>query len=163
GGHVNLETMLSRSCSMNYLTFEYKKSDNLGDEIQSIASEQFLPRVDGFVDRDTGMHAVSETSLVIMNGWFKHGPTHWRDDALECWPPCKKLHAAFLGFHVAYPELLTAQFLDYCSDWQPIGCRDLGTMELLQERGLTAYFSRCLTLTFPRRRITPACGKVYIV
>src|SRR5262249_25197760 len=111
---------------MRYCTLEYRHSDNIGDEIQSLAAEQYLPRVDAFIDRDAGLHDVSEPSFVFMNGWFKHGPTHWRDDATECWPPAAALRPGFIGFHIAYPELVTDAFLDYCRQWQPIGCRDLG-------------------------------------
>src|SRR5438552_15291314 len=36
-------------------------------------------------------------------------------------------------------------------------------MDLLQENGVDAYFSRCLTLTFSRREQAPSAGKIYIV
>jgi hypothetical protein len=148
---------------MNYCTLAYRHSDNVGDDIQSLAAEQYLPRIDRFIDRDTELHDVSEPSFVLMNGWFKHGPTHWRNDAGRFWPPAPQLHPGFIGFHIAYPELLTSEFLDYCAKWQPIGCRDTGTMNLLIERGIGAYFSRCLTLTFDRRVADPPDGRVYIV
>jgi polysaccharide pyruvyl transferase len=148
---------------MRYCSLQYSRSDNLGDEIQSLAAEQYLPRIDGFVDRDVGLHAVSESTFVILNGWFKHGPQHWRNDAAHCWPPSQKVHPAFLGFHIAFPDLLADRFLDYYRTWAPIGCRDRGTMEMLQERGVDAYFSRCLTLTFPKREKEPSNGRVYIV
>ncbi len=148
---------------MKYMTLEYRHSDNLGDDIQSLAAEQYLPRVDGYLDRDTGLDRVSEPAFVYMNGWFKHGPAHWREGATECWPPSPQLRPAFVGFHIAYPELLTPDFIAYCRQWAPIGCRDRGTMQLLLDHDVPAYFSRCLTLTFPRRTAAPASGAVYIV
>lgn len=148
---------------MQYYSLKYSRSDNLGDEIQSLAAEQYLPRLDGFVDRDTGLHAISEPTFIVLNGWFKHGPTHWRTNAAHCWPPSKNVHPAFIGFHIAFPDLLADEFLDYYREWAPIGCRDRRTMKLLQERGVEAYFSRCLTLTFPKREKEPPNGKVYIV
>ena len=149
---------------MRYVSLKYSQSDNLGDEIQSLAAEQFLPRLDGFVDRDTELHLVNEESFVFMNGWFKHGPTHWRDDAGECWPPSPLLRPAFFGFHIAYPAaLLTDESVAYYRAWAPIGCRDRLTAEILQARGVQAYFSRCLTLTFPRRDDAPRAGRIFVV
>src|SRR5262249_44591032 len=146
---------------MRYLSLKYSKSDNLGDEIQSLAAEQYLPRLDGFVDRDTEMHQVSEPAFVFLNGWFKHGPTHWNDDAAECWPPSPQLRPGFLGFHIAYPQaLLTVRALEYYASWAPIGCRDVGTKAMLEAVGIDAYFSRCLTLTFPKRERAPDRGRV---
>jgi Polysaccharide pyruvyl transferase len=148
---------------MQYLSLSYSQSGNLGDEIQSLAAEQFLPRLDGFVDRDSGLHAVELPSAVILNGWFKHGPNHWRNGAEECWPPSDQVHPIFFGFHIAFPDLLADRCVDYYRRWAPIGCRDKGTMNLLQAKGVDAFFSRCLTLTFPRRETPPTDGNVYIV
>jgi Polysaccharide pyruvyl transferase len=149
---------------MRFFSLQYLKSDNIGDEIQSLAAEQFLPRIDGFVDRDTELHVVSEPTFVFLNGWFKHGPTHWKDDAAECWPPSDQLRPVFFGFHIAYPEaLLTKNSIEYYRKCMPIGCRDRETMKMLKEMGVDAYFSRCLTLTFPRREQEPEQGSVYIV
>jgi hypothetical protein len=150
--------------SLRYCSLKYSKSDNLGDEIQSLAAEQFLPRVDRFVDRDTELHRISEPSVVFMNGWFKHGPTHWKNDAADCWPPSVHVQAAFFGFHIAYSDaLLTSESLKYYKKFSPVGCRDKGTMEMLRAAGIDAYFSRCLTLTFPRRTGMPKDGQVYLV
>jgi hypothetical protein len=148
---------------MRYASLKYTKSDNLEDEIQSLASEQYLPAVDGFIDRDVELDTVCEPSLLIMNGWFKHGPDHWKDGAARHWPPSEKIRPVFFGFHLAYPELLTDAFLKYCRQWEPIGCRDKGTMKMLRAKGVEAWFSRCLTFTLPPRERSPRNGHVYIV
>jgi Polysaccharide pyruvyl transferase len=148
---------------MRYCSLKYTGSDNLGDEIQSLATEQYLPRLDGLLDRDKELHAVTEPTFIILNGWFKHGPKHWRENASHCWPPSKLVHPAFFGFHIAFEDLLADEFLEYYRKWAPIGCRDKGTMQMLEQRGVDAYFSRCLTLTFPKRAQTPVDGAVYIV
>ena len=149
---------------MRFYSLKYLKSDNVGDEIQSLAAEQFLPRLDGFVDRDTELHKVSEPTFVFLNGWFKHGPSHWKDDAAECWPPSNQLRPAFFGFHIAFPDaLLTKESVEYYRQCGPIGCRDRETMLMLRDVGVEAYFSRCLTLTFLRREQSPEQGNVYLV
>ena len=132
---------------MRFFSLKYSKSDNIGDEIQSLAAEPFLPRLDGFVDRDTELHQVSEPTFVYMNGWFKHGPSHWKDDAAKCWPPSDLLRPAFFGFHIAYPDaLLTRKSLEYYQKWAPIGCRDKGNAEECRYR--------CLFLAVPNTHVS---------
>lgn len=46
---------------------------------------------------------------------------------------------------------------------EPIGCRDEFTMNLLRRKGIEAYISGCLTVTFPKRNETPENGKVFLV
>jgi len=51
------------------------RTENIGDEIQSIAARQFLPRVDIYVERDSLNNVVSDEKIkLIMNGWFTHKP-----------------------------------------------------------------------------------------
>ena len=51
------------------------RTENIGDEIQSIAARQFLPRVDVYVERDSLNNVVSDEKIkLIMNGWFTHKP-----------------------------------------------------------------------------------------
>lgn len=140
---------------MRYLSMSYSQSDNLGDEIQSLAAEQFLPRVDGFVDRDTGLHEVREPSTVILNGWFKYRP--------DCWPPSDAVRPVFFGFHIGDVALVADRFLDYYKRWEPIGCRDRGTADMLTSRGIAARVTGCLSLTFPPRTESPSRGRMYIV
>jgi hypothetical protein len=148
---------------VKFCSLKYRHSDNLGDEIQSLAAEQYLPRLEGFVDRDDGLRSVAEPTFVFLNGWFKHGPTHWRLGAAECWPPSHQVRPAFIGFHIAFSDLLTEECFRYYRRWAPIGCRDIGTMNMLKENGVEAYFSRCLTLTFPPRKDAPADARTFIV
>lgn len=54
------------------------RTENIGDEIQSIAARQFLPRVDVYVERDSLNNVVSDEKIkLIMNGWFTHKPENW--------------------------------------------------------------------------------------
>ena len=51
----------------------------------------------------------------------------------------------------------------YLKTHEPIGCRDQQTCDWLLERGVDAYYSKCLTLTFPKREREPEDGKVFLV
>ena len=144
---------------MKYASFCYNTSVNLGDQVQSFAAEQYLPRLDGHVDRDS-LNQVSEPTFVIMNGWFSDKP--------ENWPPSAALEPVFFGFHATYYNGFNKRYLEpdsiaYLKTQEPIGCRDQQTCDWLRERGVDAFYSKCLTLTFPRREHTPENGKVFLV
>lgn len=116
---------------------------NIGDYIQALASSQFLPKVDGFIDRDEELKDYSgEPCKVIMNGWYMHIPQNW--------PPSNLIDPLFVALHInsgVKKDLLSHASLSYLKNHQPIGCRDLNTMELLKSNGIEAYFSGCMTLT----------------
>lgn len=120
---------------------------NIGDYVQALASSQFLPQVDGFIDRDEDLKDYSgEPCKVIMNGWYMHNPKNW--------PPTEKIIPLFVAFHInseAKKELLSPSSKAYLKSHQPIGCRDLNTMELLTKNGIEAYFSGCMTLTLGKK------------
>src|SRR5579872_4345855 len=129
-------------------------TNNLGDEIQSIAARQFLPRVDLLIDRDEwtgGPVAADDEFKIVLNGWFTRNPGKW--------PPPAFLSPLLISMHITRerfkPAAITApsevlmrgESLDYLKRHQPIGCRDLATAELLEHGGVQSYFSGCLTLT----------------
>ena len=141
---------------MQYAQMVCAMSRNIGDEIQSLAAAQFLPRVDLFVDREH-LDAVKsqEPIALIMNGWFMH---------TKAWPPSDSIRPAFVSFHVE-PESrdLIAKHADYLKQFEPIGTRDRGTAEFLNSIGIKATVTYCLTLSFPRREREPVNGRVAIV
>ncbi|WP_420933462.1 polysaccharide pyruvyl transferase family protein [Alteromonas sp. A081] len=133
---------------MKYCLYEYKNSDNLGDEIQSIAARQFLPSVDFFVDRDNwDKTKINEPSRLIANGWYTHNNKEWL-------PKNKFITPLFISFHITPKsrELFSnKQTLAFLEKNGPIGCRDFATKEFLESHGVSAYFSGCLTLTLKRK------------
>lgn len=144
---------------MKFASFRYDTSVNLGDQVQSFAAEQYLPRLDYQVDRDS-LHQVEEPTSVIMNGWFSDKP--------ENWPPSPAVNPLFFGFHMTWYHKAKDRFLEpesiaYLKTQEPIGCRDSQTRDWLREKGVDAFYSKCLTLTFPKREHTPENGKVFLV
>jgi hypothetical protein len=121
-------------------TLSYE-TNNIGDDVQTLAVEQHLPRVDFSVHREA-LHAYDgPEALVVMNGWFMDQPAHW--------PPSPAVRPLFFGFHVSgkFREAV-ARHADYLKAHEPIGCRDRGTRDFLSSLGLRAYLSLCATLTF---------------
>ncbi|MBN8875078.1 MAG: hypothetical protein J0H67_19750, partial [Rhodospirillales bacterium] len=75
--------------------FSYTDTHNLGDEIQSIAARQFLPRVDYYLDREhlsTFFPPKGESVALIMNAWYSHHP--------ENWPPSEIVVPLLIAMHI---------------------------------------------------------------
>jgi hypothetical protein len=140
---------------MNFGTFTYGYSTNLGDEIQTLSASQFLPRVDVLIERDRlHWYRNAPPVFVIFNGWFTHQPS---------WPPPDSICPLFVSFHANMPELLVdKRFVTYFKRHEPIGCRSLATLEAFRNIGVDAYFSGCLTLTIERQRETRT-NQIYAV
>jgi hypothetical protein len=147
---------------MRLAVLKYDGNGNIGDEIQTLAAEQFLPRVDLRLDRDSLAGArQSEPTLLLMNGWFAKNPR-------GSFPPAEGIDPVFFSFHIARSPKDAAHFfsapcLEYFRRHQPVGCRDKDTAERLRAAGVEAYYTKCLTLTFPRRPTAPRDGRVFIV
>ncbi len=119
---------------------------NIGDYIQALAASQFLPNVDGFIERECLDRYSGDISKVIMNGWYMHHP--------ENWPPSEKIKPLFVAMHInsKVKDALTSDAnTAYLKMNQPIGCRDMYTVDLLSRKGINAYFSACLTLTLGQK------------
>lgn len=139
---------------------EKLKSVNIGDYVQALASSQYYPRIDGFLDRDEDLKDYDgEEAKMIMNGWYMHNPKNW--------PPSNKIHPLFVAFHLnllAKKELTSPDSIAYLKKHEPIGCRDFDTMNTLKSYGVDAYFSGCMTLTLGKKYKTEENdGSVYIV
>lgn len=124
------------------LSVSSEKGVNIGDYIQALASAQFLPHIDGFIQREKLKDYSEEECKVIMNGWYMHHP--------EQWPPSPRIIPLYVAVHfntLAKDVLFASSSIEYLKKFSPIGCRDTYTRDLLLEQGVEAYFSGCMTLT----------------
>lgn len=117
---------------------------NIGDYIQSLAARQFLEEAKEYeyVNREQLHQYKGEPAFCILNGWFMHNPMNW--------PPSKDIIPYFISFHINSTVELTmldGNNIQYFKQWEPIGCRDYYTTNLLKDKGIDAYYSSCLTLT----------------
>lgn len=118
------------------------KSLNIGDYIQALASSQFLPKFDGFVEREELNTYNDEETRVIMNGWFMDNP--------ENFPPSNNIIPLYVAIHINSTianTMLSDASIAHFKQNEPIGCRDYYTRDLLLSKGVNAYFSGCMTLT----------------
>lgn len=127
---------------------EGKEKYNVGDYVQSLAARQYLPKVDEFMNREKLADYKGDDIQLIMNGWFTHNHSNW--------VPSEPINPLFVSFHVnstAAPFMLSEKGISYLKKHEPIGCRDKFTVKILQEKGIDAYFSGCLTLTLDNYKV----------
>lgn len=140
---------------MRFAGLSYSTS-NIGDDIQTLATTRYFPRIDAYFDRDRLNEYSGSKSIVIMNGWFSKHPANW--------PPSGSILPVFVGFHVTtHARKYYQEHIPYFKLHEPIGCRDDDTAEWLRSFGVNAYTTYCSTLTFKPRDKTPERGRPFIV
>lgn len=125
----------------NYALLTYT-TENLGDDIQSLAADQFLPRIDFQINREQLAEYRGDGCKLILNGWFAHTET-----AL---PPPPHVNALPISMHWWEGYGLSNDFLRWCFENHPIGCRGRFTIRQCESLHIPAYLSGCLTTTFPQ-------------
>jgi len=122
-------------------------SYNLGDDIQSIAAKNFLPKNSIAIDRERiGHFDHSSVVKTILSGWIM------RITALpkKIWPPSLSIDPLLISIHFAdefISHALSNKSIEYYKKHGPVGARDYYTLKNLQKKNIPSYFSGCLTLT----------------
>jgi hypothetical protein len=133
-------------------------TNNLGDEMQSLAVMSHLSVVDTFVDRDRlADFQANEDTTIVFNSWFMQG-TDFRI-------PSPRVKPMWHGFSAGRTELLDGEWGDYLRANAPIGCRDMDSCKMLQAAGIDAYWTACLTLFMGRalsRPPGPPSGVIFL-
>lgn len=146
---------MTKTCVLEYTGTVFERFFNLGDDIQTLAVSRLLPQVDGYVSRE-GLNKVNERCIVPINGFFMN---------TDNWPPSAEVKPVFFSLHVtpqSQKTICSPEGVAYLKKWQPIGCRDRGTMAALAAHGIDVFYSKCVTLTLPRRSKEPENGQVFI-
>ena len=129
-----------------YYQIEGLKRNNLGDVIQGIAAEKFLPNHSNSVDREQLNSISNEPGFLIGNGWYQH--------EFDNFPPPANVTPFYISVHIAKSDFLKLKRVrDHFRLNAPIGCRDIKTKWLMRGFGIPAYYSSCLTLTLKGNNI----------
>ena len=135
-------------------------SENLGDDLQTLATMPFLGDKTVPFDRDELRHQESDQRyLLVMNGW-------WAGHPEKAFPPADCFVPVFIGFHIAESHsnyFTTPQCIAYFKKYEPIGCRDLFTKDLLETEGVKCFFSGCLSTTFDLAYPSDEEKRIYLV
>lgn len=130
---------------MKFGLLTYNYTINLGNEIQSIAARRFLPRVDYFIEHHKIQDFNEDVDVkTIMNAWYLNCP--------EAWPPSTNIDPLLVSMHFSSHDftqkaVLSKESKEYFKDYGPVGCRDIYTRDFLNDNGIDAYYTGCLTLT----------------
>lgn len=134
---------------------------NIGEEIQSIAAQRFLPSVDHYIIKEQ-MHRFhsDEKTKLIMNAWYMVRPNNF--------PPQDCIDPLLISMHfqveIRDTILSSAKAADYLKKYGPVGCRDMSTKKWLDENNIPAYFSGCLTSTLlPNENLRKKYPEKYIL
>lgn len=143
------KTKLKKDIKFGLYCYDTK---NIGDEIQSIAAERFLPRIDYYINRDnisSSIHDKTDNIKLIANGWYLEPSIN---DNKSHWPPNSiNLSPLFISMHInpkkSYELFKKTSSINYLKKFAPIGARDISTQKFLQSLNIPSYFSGCMTLT----------------
>ena len=134
---------------------------NLGDNIQTFGVE-ILYEMMGYNKNEIeevnmyNFHDYSSDKIIVpMSAFFSSELGYKVIPTSECILPL------FIGFH-SHDETILDN-IEYFKKYQPIGCRDQYTRDLLEERGIEAYISGCASILLPKRKKTPKEDKVFFV
>lgn len=130
---------------------------NIGDYIQTIATENAIR----LCLRKQGKEPIFENVLrsnltehqggtCVMQGWYEHKQLTFL--------PGRSTRSVWIGTHFSNEARTLLKYLYQYSEirFDDIGCRDKSTLSFCQSMGIPSYYSRCLTLTLPRRNDTDA-------
>ena len=135
----------------------WASTTNLGDDIQTLAAINLLKKhgIDDFefVNRERLAIYSGPPVRLIMNGWFTH--------RMDFFPPSPMIRPLFISFHWSRSKEDLTKHKRYFKKYEPIGCRDLHTVNLFQSIGVEAFFTGCLTLTFDE--VKEKTDKIYKV
>lgn len=132
--------------------FSYS-TENIGDEVQSIAARRFLPKVDYYFDRDdidATKTKKDEKIKLIMNGWYTKKPENWPPKNPNIDPLLVAMHITRNNDGASVNSFLSEKSRAFFKKFGPVGTRDTATEKLLNDAGIEAYFSGCVTLTLNR-------------
>lgn len=116
---------------------------NIGDYIQSLCAEVFFDEIDVLVERESlNEYSSQEKTVLLMNAWYMWHP--------ENWPPSEDIIPLMTSIHINFAckeKMLQGEGYEFFKKHEPIGCRDLGTLDIFKRKGIDSYFSGCMTLT----------------
>lgn len=134
-------------------------TNNVGDDVQNLAAERFLPRIDALAQKDRlSQFQPNQKTKLIMNGWWTYRPRR-----LVPGPNVDPLLVSMHFCKGCHQEVANGRIRDFLLKHGPVGCRDEATRKFLEGVGIPAYFSGCLTLTLQRNPAIEPNGYVVCV
>lgn len=129
---------------------------NLGDNIQALSIKNLYEKLKlkkiTSIDRDTIPNYKGTKVNLLTNAVFYNGNFVFSNN----------IHYIFLGFNTP-DRTLIIQNKDKLKSYEPIGCRDCSSAQLLREYGIASYVTGCYSIMWPRRQKSEKQKKVFFV
>lgn len=139
---------------------------NIGDPIQELAvlnlyKEMRIPKDDIiFIDRYHMGSYNGEPVILPMCSFNQISNMYgYNYDSL---PPSDKILPVYISFHL-HTRVLSEELCNHLKKHEPIGCRDEETKINLENHGIKAYITGCITATFPLRNKSITQTKTYFI
>lgn len=134
------------------LLMQRDSMNNLGDNMQILALQNLYHTM-GISEEE--IIRIEYNDLSTYDGDYVVLPINYpfygyRND-LDVTMFSDKIIPVFLGLSIIGAEISDEERI-YLRRFEPIGCRDQYTCELLRESGIQAFVNGCMTLTFPKKR-----------
>lgn len=140
-----------------YAVAWHPHSDNLGDDLRTLAASQLLPHLDRVLDAehlDAPLSLEPQDRLVtLLSGAFLRHPFRWL--------PHPQVAPVFAGVHFSAEDAWGVPFesldgvgRELLLSGGPLPCRDERTLRLMQKIDQPAALTGCITLTLQRPEVT---------
>ena len=128
-----------------YYLVEGDIRNNIGDVLQGMVAQPFLPENAQAIDRENTRNMTrGANGFLLANGWYMHN--------FESFPPPENIEPLYISVHIADSQMLKINRIrEHFKKHAPIGCRDKKTQKLFLGWGIPAYYSGCLTVTTQKR------------
>lgn len=152
----------------NIYVLKYK-SNNIGDDIQTIAVTDILDKMNveyKYIYRDHINNFdfnSDDDNYIIFNGWFTNGYgideyyAGYAKDNIILWPPKGHFKPIFYSFHISEwgppgdreinYKLVDEESVRFYKSFATFGCRDEHTLNVMKKLGVDCYNSKCITLS----------------
>lgn len=140
-----------------------QESINIGDVIQYLAC---LHLYESMGIRKEEVVQVNRYELCSYSGEYLVVPINCIfngfSTGLELTNFSPKIIPVFLGFAIG-ADYLSEKDIAYLKKYEPIGCRDEFTLNILRKYGIKAWLNGCMTITFDDRDMSDGKHKIFLV
>jgi hypothetical protein len=159
----------------NFYLLKYE-SENLGDDIQTVATMDILDSMNvkySFVYRDLingYFFNPLKNNYIIFNGWFTNGygfeeyylSGNSKKKINPTWPPKGNFKPIIYSFHISewggpgerevHSKFLDKESVSFYKSFGRAGCRDTHTLNIMNKLGVKSYLSNCITLSLNKEK-----------
>lgn len=140
-----IKNIKSKYINMKYGILQFKSTDNLGDDIISYSSSQFVHNPNLILDREN-LISFSNTQnydkiKILNSAWIMHNQQMFYNAQ-----KISNVDMMFFSIHInslkPYTNIIkNLKLLNF-----EVGCRDNNTLNICKQNGIKSYFSGCSTL-----------------